>query len=147
MTATIDFGQSSDTMYTIGPVILWATGEMSCGFFVACMPTLPRLLTEAPWVRRLMSLSTRTDDSNLRRSGRDHTAASNKMSHSTKAHEAYFQIDDDLDDAMPLKTLPSDPSAKDGAHADSTNSSITRTTHIQMSSSRITSNKEPFDWQ
>ncbi|KAF2997010.1 hypothetical protein E8E14_004206 [Neopestalotiopsis sp. 37M] len=65
----------------------------------------------------------------------------------TKSHEAYFQIDDDLDDAMPLKTFPSDPSAKDGTHADSTNNSITRTPHIQMSSSSMTSNKEPFDWQ
>ena len=26
---------------------LWATGEMSCGFFVACMPCLPRVLRES----------------------------------------------------------------------------------------------------
>lgn len=44
---TVVFGQSPDTMYNIGPVILWATGEMSCGFFVACMPCLPRVLRES----------------------------------------------------------------------------------------------------
>ena len=53
---TIVFGQSPDTMYNIGPVILWATGEMSCGFFVACMPCLPRVLKESPLSRKIKSV-------------------------------------------------------------------------------------------
>lgn len=95
MTATITFGQSSDTMYTIGPVILWATGEMSCGFFVACMPTLPRLLQEAPWIRRLISTFASTDGDSLRRSGQEQTANSIKMSHNMKPRQTYLEIDDD----------------------------------------------------
>lgn len=57
MTTTVEFGQSSDKMYTICPVILWATGEMTCGFFICCMQFLPRVFKETSWLHWLRKLT------------------------------------------------------------------------------------------
>lgn len=53
MIKTVEFGDSLDRMYTICPVILWATGEVTCAFFVCCMPFLPRVFRETKWLSGL----------------------------------------------------------------------------------------------
>lgn len=54
--ATIEFGQSQDKMYTIGNVILWATGEMACGFFIVGMTQLPKIIGESPIIQRIKKI-------------------------------------------------------------------------------------------
>lgn len=34
-------------MYYIGPLLFWACAEMTCGFFVLCAPSLPRLIQDS----------------------------------------------------------------------------------------------------
>lgn len=130
---TINFGQSPDTLYNIGPVILWATGEMTCGFFVACMPTLPRVLKESIWMRRFkrtlgLKLSSRSSSDEAKGSGyvNGGAASSHKMS-----HDAYLQLDED---GMPMSGLQASVSTEHLQNGNDENTGrITRTTHIVVS--------------
>ncbi|KAI1847096.1 hypothetical protein JX266_006971 [Neoarthrinium moseri] len=133
MIATINFGKSPDTMYNIGPVILWATGEVSCGFFVACMPTLPRLLKEAPFIvylkKTMGSTTSAADESSTARFGHGFSIASHKLSRGTKSHEDYLQIDDD---PTPLKDLSSNNSDQIPENVCNGDDRITKTTYIAV---------------
>lgn len=101
LVATIEFGRSDDKMYTIGPVILWATGEMVCGFFVVCVPTLPKVLTEshlAGTFKRIISprTSKRTGQNSLRPEGSERRLVEgpHELSHA-KVAGAYCQLDEE----------------------------------------------------
>lgn len=101
LVATIEFGKSEDKMYTIGPVILWATGEMVCGFFVVCVPTLPKVLTESPLagtIKRIIGLgkSKGTGENSLRPEGSERRLVEgpHKLSRAEVAG-AYCQLDEE----------------------------------------------------
>jgi hypothetical protein len=34
-------------MYFIGPLLFWACAEMTCGFFILCVPCLPKVIKES----------------------------------------------------------------------------------------------------
>lgn len=40
-------------MYYIGPLLFWACAEMTCGFFILCVPCLPKLISESGCSRRV----------------------------------------------------------------------------------------------
>ncbi|KXJ91813.1 hypothetical protein Micbo1qcDRAFT_233206 [Microdochium bolleyi] len=40
---TITFAQEADTMYFIGPLLFWACAEMTCGFLIFSVPSMPRI--------------------------------------------------------------------------------------------------------
>ncbi|KAK1783185.1 hypothetical protein QBC45DRAFT_447946 [Copromyces sp. CBS 386.78] len=44
---TITFAKETDLMYFIGPLLFWADAEMTCGFFIFCIPCLPKLIKES----------------------------------------------------------------------------------------------------
>lgn len=44
---TVDFDGTQDQMYYIGPLLFWACAEMTCGFFILCVPYLPGLLADS----------------------------------------------------------------------------------------------------
>lgn len=107
LVATIQFGKSEDKMYTIGPVILWATGEMVCGFFVVCVPTLPKVLTESPLagtLKRIISPRTNNANPNPKRTGQNSlrpegserrlVKGPRELSHA-KVAGAYCQLDEE----------------------------------------------------
>lgn len=53
MYATVAFGQSADATYNMGPLGFWAAGEMTCGFFITCVPTIPKILKETGVIHRV----------------------------------------------------------------------------------------------
>ncbi|KAH7026716.1 uncharacterized protein B0I36DRAFT_415395 [Microdochium trichocladiopsis] len=40
---TITYANESDKMYFIGPLLFWACAEMTCGFLIFCVPSMPRI--------------------------------------------------------------------------------------------------------
>lgn len=105
---TVEFGRSEDKMYTISPVILWATGEMTCGFFVVCVPCLPKVLTETAigrTVRQVLGFGTckRTGEhsTRLEGDGRRLVQGVHRLSRG-KAVDAYRELDEEF---VPLETF------------------------------------------
>ncbi|KAI1113665.1 hypothetical protein F5Y14DRAFT_417429 [Nemania sp. NC0429] len=41
---TVEYQHHVDTTYTVSTVILWAIGEMTSGFLVFCVPTIPKTI-------------------------------------------------------------------------------------------------------
>lgn len=113
-TIYMTFG-TSDTTYAFGPVILWAQAEMACGFFIASAPSLPRVLSDTPWLSRLFGLRSTSDktpvhgNTSLRTFGGSGPATGKGHSRSTGTGDAYCQIDDDI----PLEPLESTGSSKE----------------------------------
>ncbi|RAK95362.1 uncharacterized protein BO80DRAFT_419179 [Aspergillus ibericus CBS 121593] len=52
---TVAFANTTDTMYLIGPLLFWACGEMTCGFFIFSVPCLSKLIIESGLARRVKS--------------------------------------------------------------------------------------------
>lgn len=36
LATTVAYGEAADAIYALGPLVFWATAEMTCGFFVCC---------------------------------------------------------------------------------------------------------------
>ncbi|KAI8964848.1 hypothetical protein F5Y11DRAFT_345047 [Daldinia sp. FL1419] len=47
MTTTIIHGNAEDQVYTLAPLVLWLMAEMTCGFFVACVVSIPKIIRES----------------------------------------------------------------------------------------------------
>lgn len=93
--------------------MLWCTAEITCGFFVACAPILPRVAQETPGMRRLFGSSARGGSggaggaggggsaSHLRNlgiqtiGGTGGPPSARRKRGKPAADEAYSQIDDD----------------------------------------------------
>lgn len=43
-------------MYVIGPLLFWADAEVTCGFFIFCIPCLPKLIKESSLPHTLKSM-------------------------------------------------------------------------------------------
>lgn len=50
---TVDFANTEDQMYYIGPLLFWACAEMTCGFFILCVPCIPKLISDSDCSRRV----------------------------------------------------------------------------------------------
>ena len=44
LAVTIAYGRSPDASYNLGPLAFWATTEMTCGFFIICVPCIPKII-------------------------------------------------------------------------------------------------------
>lgn len=83
-------------MYYTGPVILWCTAEITCGFFVACAPILPRIVKETPLLRRMFGGTTRGTSSKNQSLGLQTIGGSGAPLSARKRHtDIYSQLDDD----------------------------------------------------
>lgn len=40
-------------MFALGPLVFWATAEMACGFFIICVPCMPKILQQTGVLRRI----------------------------------------------------------------------------------------------
>ncbi|KAL2865304.1 uncharacterized protein BJX67DRAFT_383045 [Aspergillus lucknowensis] len=54
---TVAHGRSADSVYTLGPLAFWAMAEMTCGFFIICLPCIPKIIQETGLVRQLKKMS------------------------------------------------------------------------------------------
>ena len=53
--STFDFKNSPDITYNVSALGLWCIAEMTIGFFVLCLPALPKLIKSSPWMLKLFS--------------------------------------------------------------------------------------------
>ncbi|KAH9893054.1 hypothetical protein F4778DRAFT_749438 [Xylariomycetidae sp. FL2044] len=129
LTATIDFGRTDDSMYGIGNVVLWATGEVTCGFFVVCMPALPRAVKESNTMRTIVrALGFRAStkgNTGPKRPGYSTDPGAYKMSNVGKSRDAYTEIDED-------GTPSSSESTENLRKGEKAQERITRTTEISV---------------
>lgn len=48
-------------MFALGPLVFWATAEMACGFFIVCVPCIPKILQQTGalgTIRKALGMST-----------------------------------------------------------------------------------------
>ncbi|KAK8012280.1 hypothetical protein PG991_009655 [Apiospora marii] len=50
---TLALATEKDVFFYTSPVLLWCTAEMTCGFIVACAPSLPRIVKESSLLRKV----------------------------------------------------------------------------------------------
>ncbi|KAL2818575.1 hypothetical protein BJX63DRAFT_419123 [Aspergillus granulosus] len=53
--------RSADLVYTLGPLAFWAMAEMTCGFFIICLPSIPMLINETGIVQHVKKFSKGSD--------------------------------------------------------------------------------------
>lgn len=44
LATTVAYGEAADAIYALGPLVFWATAEMTCGFFVCCSKSPPHAM-------------------------------------------------------------------------------------------------------
>ncbi|KAL4778833.1 hypothetical protein BJX76DRAFT_362351 [Aspergillus varians] len=54
---TVAHGRSPDSVYTLGPLAFWAMAEMTCGFFIICLPCIPKIVKETGILRHIKEMS------------------------------------------------------------------------------------------
>lgn len=92
-------------MYFIGPLLFWAWAEMSAGFFIFCVPCLPKLIAESKLPSRIKSALGISRDSKAQQSGRTGGglvtiggtggSTGNQLSKSGLKEDRYYKIHDD----------------------------------------------------
>ncbi|KAJ9143510.1 Integral membrane protein PTH11 [Pleurostoma richardsiae] len=139
---TITFAHESDTMYFIGPLLFWACAEMTCGFFILCVPCLPSIIKESGLSRKIkkvlgisMGSSGKPSNHDLVTFGGTGPASSNKKSKAGKSmNDTYFKIDEE-DGGLPMGDLKTTES-QERLHMQRGNNGvhITRTTQVTVTS-------------
>ena len=143
LSTTVTFAEEVDTMYFIGPLLFWACAEMTCGFFILCVPCLPAIIKDSGLSRKVKSALGLSNSSAKQPSNSDIVtfggtggpAASNKKSKSGLSHnDTYYKIDEE-EGGMPMKDLGMTESQerlhnqKEHGHAQ-----ITRTMQVTVTS-------------
>lgn len=129
---TIQLSTQADVLYYTGPVMLWCTAEITCGFFVACAPILPRVAKETPGLRHIFP-STKGTGASSRNLGIQTIGGTGGPSRQRSGKpDAYSQIDDD---GLPLDDLKDSDSTENLRNAAQPGTAgIMRTTHVTVTS-------------
>jgi hypothetical protein len=110
---TINYGHASDATYNVGELVFWVMAEMTCGFFVTCVPVIPKIVQDTGILRKIkkgLGL-TRTGNTPNRGGGYGDTtrkggsvlASVNRGgAMPTATGNAYYKLDED---GMPLADL------------------------------------------
>lgn len=126
---TIENGNSADPTFTIGPLLFWATAEQVCGFFIICIPCIPKILKDSGVLRKMkkaFGMGTTTKPS-----GRSDYYANGTMPHSkgtTTTSNAYYKLDED---GVPLQNMKGSESTEN-LNAKQSNAGIVLTTRIEV---------------
>lgn len=142
---TVTFSKTTDSMYFIGPLLFWACAEMTCGFFVLCIPCLPKIVKESPLPRNLkkaLGLSSKTAEASNgynssgyvygSRSGSHHIS---KVSKSGVTSNSYCKMNEESTSLSNLDRSESQEQLRDGKSYDvdgKTTVQVTRTTEITV---------------
>jgi len=147
-------------MFALGPLVFWATAEMTCGFFIICVPCMPKILQQTGVlgkVKKVLGMSTGPSAGTPGKPGYYASGGSgsrgprgpgsNLTNLSGTGPDSYYKLGED---GVPMGTLTSSESTehlRDDNRDDSGklsaaahNAAITRTTHIAVTEdSRSTS--------
>jgi hypothetical protein len=76
-------------MYFVSDMALWGLGEMMFGFFVLCLPAIPKIFTDSSWVHKIVSslrsVSTTTDKNSSGNLSGAHSSFSRRKSRNPDA--------------------------------------------------------------
>ncbi|RYP79655.1 hypothetical protein DL770_006575 [Monosporascus sp. CRB-9-2] len=128
LATTVAHGRNNDGTYTIGPLLFWATAEMACGFFIICIPCVPKILKDTGVIRnikRAFGMKTNTNSSKQLEHYGTGSLSHGKMA--TTASSAYYKLDED---GLPLKNLKSE--STENLHNNNSNAGIVLTTRITV---------------
>ncbi|KAB5531373.1 hypothetical protein GE09DRAFT_1252038 [Coniochaeta sp. 2T2.1] len=141
---TVTFAHEPDTIYFIAPLLFWACAEMTCGFFILCVPCLPSIIRETGLSSRIKNMLGISSNSSGKPSnheivtiGGTGPSSSNKRSKGVKSlTDTYFKINEE-EGGVPMGDLqPTElqerlhmQGAPNHAHG-----AITRTMEVNVSS-------------
>ncbi|KAH6609747.1 hypothetical protein Trco_003093 [Trichoderma cornu-damae] len=129
---TVTYGHTTDATYRAGDLIFWAIAEMTCGFFVVCMPCLPKILQDTGILRKMKrGFSTPSGGSSAPKNGHygNSVGSSTKMPSTTS--NAYRVLDEDTMVMGNLKASESTEKLRQEGYTGSTGG-IVRTTRITV---------------
>ncbi|KAJ0121783.1 hypothetical protein J7T55_008950 [Diaporthe amygdali] len=131
LATTVAYGEAADAIYALGPLVFWATAEMTCGFFVCCMPCIPKILRDTGVlknIKRAFGMNTTTTKGP---SNNKSAQFSSNISHGksvTATSKAYYKLDED---GIPMDPVESESTEQ--LHNAKLSAGITRTTRIIVS--------------
>ena len=113
LSVTVTYGYDADQMYTLGPVVFWVLAETTCGFFIVCMPCLPKILKDKGIIsrvkRRLGMRVTTAGASGPGSSGygkygyrSNMNTEVSAMSRSVATADAYYKLDEEGGGGVPM---------------------------------------------
>ncbi|KAB8265105.1 hypothetical protein BDV32DRAFT_134950 [Aspergillus pseudonomiae] len=53
---TVIHANADDPLYSLAPLVLCSMAEMTCGFFIFCLPCIPKIIKETGVIRRIKSV-------------------------------------------------------------------------------------------
>lgn len=122
---TVVHGNSPDSIYTLGPIVFWASAEMTCGFFILCVPCIPKIIQEAgiiPAIKKGTGMFHSGSKSNMgSKNGFSRGGGTTKTS--VSANKDYYQLEEE---GMNMKNLSE---STEHLHQ---SSAITRTTRVTV---------------
>ncbi|KAF4341573.1 60s ribosomal l36 [Fusarium beomiforme] len=132
---TVTFAKEADTMYFIGPLLFWACGEMTCGFFILSVTTIPRIASESGLpsrLKRVLGISVQSTGLSESNSGSQPKPKPLRPSRTEKSSENYYKLDED---GIPMTVLGESESQErlnDGVHNKIIH--VTEETHVTVES-------------
>ncbi|KAL2843707.1 hypothetical protein BJY01DRAFT_248482 [Aspergillus pseudoustus] len=132
---TVAHGRSPDSVYTLGPLAFWAMAEMTCGFFIICLPCIPKILKETTLARHLMNKWSRgssTSSSGRRRKPYDGNHAEGMESYASggRGGRNHNKFEQEVIRMKPLEGSESTERLHEGGGAGARALAITRTTQF-----------------
>jgi len=110
LAVTVNYGYDPDQMYTLGPVVFWVMAETTCGFFISCMPIIPKILDETGAIRKIKaSLGLTKDQYGSGNGGLGNTTGGHSkkygtgvasLSRTTATVDAYHKLDEEVGVAL-----------------------------------------------
>ncbi|GAB1319644.1 hypothetical protein MFIFM68171_09854 [Madurella fahalii] len=145
LATTIAYGEAQDAIFALGPLVFWATAEMTCGFFIICVPCMPKILKQAGVLRKIKKALGMSTGPTANSAKADYFAGGGSGSRSrgpggsSTAPDSYHKLEED---GVAMDNLKSSESTEHlhGHGKLTTAPVITRTTQITvMEDSRSTS--------
>ncbi|KAL6878973.1 hypothetical protein J3F83DRAFT_271058 [Trichoderma novae-zelandiae] len=134
---TVQHGNSPDSIYTLGPIVFWASAEMTCGFFILCVPCIPKIIQEAgivPAIKKGTGMM--ASGSNSKKTGSSFARGGNTKT-SVSANKDYYQLEEE---GVHMKNLSE---STEQLHVAAHGPAITRTTRVTVTNdSRSVSDTE-----
>ncbi|KAJ4245488.1 hypothetical protein NW762_013997 [Fusarium torreyae] len=137
---TVTFSKEADTMWYIGPLLFWACGEMTCGFFILSVTTLPRIVAESGLsskLKKVLGISLKSSGPSNLNVDNEQSPRPLRLSRSGKSSDNYYRLDEDgipmtiLDKSESQEKL-NDKTAYSNAHKNAVH--VTRETQITVTS-------------
>lgn len=132
LATTVIYVNSTDPIYDMAPLVFWIAAEQACGFFILCVPCLPKLFKETgmmPVIKRIFALPTTAGRSNSKLDYYGKSNVSGRGTTTSNTTKDYYKLDED---GLPLRDMTQSTEQLHSAARQQKNG-ITRITHVTVS--------------